>query len=210
MRTFAFLVLLVAPALGFSFRDVNKNKIEGEELPQVRGGARDVGTHRTLKGSKGASKKGPPSKKGASKKGASKGKGGSKGSGASPICEMISVWTAQRDYTKNGILIGDFGEAIEGLPIYDRKTNRIIATLTETVIDAGEDCTATGSINFGLNNARGRTRNQLLYQGTCSGGLTNAVTGGTGVYTGAKGVMRFSGQRSNRFFFELMACDKLS
>ena len=198
MRTVAFLALMVVPAMGFSMRDVLQNKVEADELPQVRGSVRDevktVGIHRALKGSKG-----------------SKGKGkGSKGSVAVPVCETIAVYTIQQDYTKNGALIGDFGEALEGLPLYEQKTNRIIGTITETVIDAGDDCTAVGSINFGLKNERGRTKNQLMYQGTCTGGLTNGLTGGTGTFAGAKGLMEFVGQRPNRFFFHLLACDASS
>ena len=201
MRTVAFLALMVAPAMGFSMRDVLQNKVEADELPQVRGSVRDqvktVGVHRALKGSKGS-------------KGGKGGKG-SKGSVAVPVCETIAVYTLQQDYTKNGALIGDFGEALEGLPLYEQKTNRIIATITETVIDAGQDCTAVGSINFGLRNAQsGRTKNQLMYQGTCTGGLTNGLTGGTGTFAGAKGLMEFTGQRPNKFFFHLLACDATS
>jgi hypothetical protein len=169
MRALAVFAVMIAPAMGFSLRDILKNQVEPVEadvLPKVRGNARE-GTetdsiHRTLKGS---------------------GKGGSKGS--APACETITVYSVQTDYTKSGVLLGDFGEALEGLPLYEKKTKKILGTITETVIDAGEgeDCTAVGSINFGLKNAKsGRTKNQLLYQGTCTGGLTNALTGGTGQF----------------------------
>lgn len=196
MRTLVFLALMAVPAWGFSLRDVLQNKYEADELPQARG-TNEQGTKSVRRQLKGSS----------SSKGKGKGKGGRS---PRPLCETIAVWTLQQDYTRNGVLLGDFGEALEGLPVYEQRSNRIIATITESVVDAGEDCTAVGSINFGLRSAEdGRTRDQLLYQGTCSGGLTNAVTGGTGDFTGAKGLLQFTGQRANRFLFELTACDTL-
>jgi hypothetical protein len=47
---------------------------------------------------------------------------------------------------------------------------------------------------------------QIMYQGTCSGHLSNAIVGGTGVYCAARGAMMFTGKQSQTLNFELHVC----
>jgi hypothetical protein len=192
LRSLTFLALVVVPALGFSLRDISQNNgaeavSDLQQSPQNTN-VRNIGTRRDLKGS------------------------GSKGSKGGS-CETISVYTLPADYSTNGQLLGGYAQIIEGLPVYEKGTHKIIATITETVIDSStnenkkSDCTSTGAINFGLKNDNDkRTRNQLTFQGTCTGGLTNALTGGTGEFSGAKGVMDYKGEQGNRLLFELQVC----
>jgi hypothetical protein len=203
MRSLVIIATILVPAMGFSFRDVHNGVAqEVDEAPRVRGS--NVGVRRAVK----EGKADPKSKDGPATKGGPKGSGGG-GASSSSTCETISVFTNQADYAATGTTIGNFGEAIEGLPIYDVATNRVFATITESVVDTGADCTALGAINFGLKRAGPqRSSNQLTYQGTCSGGLTNAITGGTGQFGGAKGVLNFVGPSGrDKFLFDLYVCE---
>jgi hypothetical protein len=204
MKSILFFLFFASPAFAFTFRDLLRenearliadgidpmaDSADGDEDEPKRRVRRVKGVTAKEEEEEGLRRRDLKSK-------------GSKSGG----CETIRVFTRQRDYTKNGDLIGKYGESIDNVKLYNAKTHKAIATITETVLDTGKDCTAQGALNFGAK-ANGKTRDQIMYQGTCSGGLTNAVTGGTGVFTSATGVMKYLESKTQKLFFELYVCE---
>jgi hypothetical protein len=98
--------------------------------------------------------------------------GGGSGSKGSK-CTSYRIYAKDREIFPKLTLFGDgFGVGVDGVPVYDSRTDKKVGEVYETYFFTGIGCVSTGSVNLKITKF-GQSLEQITYQSTCVSMLTD-------------------------------------